>query len=469
MSSTIIAATIRGDDNGNEAQIALLPMEDKTIKYWVRSAPKGNKPIWTDGSIPASYWPALGVSQRRTAVGTLKGMIVNKLSKSQKVTLGGAFLISLSEEEQEALTRTATPAAVFNRVAMTLDQTPPRSVNCDTVEQAMEWLLDGPIIAVHAGESTDEWCLNPVEALGLGTVPTKHVEATDPRLQPVQYGNVLVRPYWMPFLHNGQQITTFEFIQSCYVDDNTAGWEPQTIFIESLPGTGKTTTIGAALKDVYEPKGIDFERQCVVVCTGSTTEWDIVGQPWEDPKTGKTVFRKGKLPFCMENGVPFFADEWAQAKPSVWSKTLSALDARGMLELPEEWGGNIYAQPGFGVIFSANYGVKGATVFEPLFDRGDFHITMETNWDVLLDVIGPEFRQLVTAMRIMDQQRKEGLMMWSPQFRQGVQAARAYRKQGGAAMLAALMARFRYESDRVEALKVLDSVMNVSRVPAMTM
>jgi hypothetical protein len=293
--------------------------------------------------------------------------------------------------------------------------------------------------------------------------------STDPRLDPITLlnGDIAYPSYMRVLTHDNERITNVEFINQCYDVDNPK--EMQVIAFDSLPGTGKSTIIEAALHHLYAARGADMQKDCMVTCSVGTTEWDIIGQPWENPATGKVEFQPGPLHFCMTNGLPLFIEEWAQARPGIWGKLLPALDARGVLNLPKEWGGTIHAAPGFGVILAANYQVKGATFFEPLADRADHIIPFYTNWDLVRRLLGPEYRQIVTALQAMDQARQQRLMSWSPQFRTVMQAAKSNRKFGKQVMLSSLMNKFRLASDRDEAMRIINDIVGITHIPELSM
>lgn len=190
------------------------------------------------------------------------------------------------------------------------------------------------------------------------------------------------------------------------------------------PGTGKTALAEAAF-------AVDAEREDpedasspfahygmeTIVCSVDTTEADLLGTFVQDPNSGRFLWSPGPLQRAVEGNRPIYCDELFLADPRVLSSTLYPLmDGRDALRIPA----NPTLPPipvgdGFFVVGSGNPDVPGAVFSEALRDRFTHHVEVNTDWKLARELKVPA--AAVQVAKNLDQQRRQGVISWSPQLR----------------------------------------------------
>jgi nitric oxide reductase NorQ protein len=183
------------------------------------------------------------------------------------------------------------------------------------------------------------------------------------------------------------------------------------VLLQGPPGTGKTALAEAAFA------GRDGSGMETISCTGDTTETDIVGTFLQDPATGLYNWAPGPLHRSVLADVPLFVDEIALPDPSVLSVLYALMDGRRVLRIPMNPALEpVPLGPGWFVMAACNPDAPGANMSEALLSRFTHHIQVETDWDLAAELGVPP--GLITIARNLDGKRRDGLITWSPQFRE---------------------------------------------------
>jgi MoxR-like ATPase len=129
------------------------------------------------------------------------------------------------------------------------------------------------------------------------------------------------------------------------------------------------------------------------------------------------VWVDGALVQAMEQGKVLLIDEIGLIDPKVLSIVYSVMDGRGELTVTQNPDrGTVKAKDGFFVIGATNPNAIGVQLSEALLSR--FTIQVEVNSDYeLAEHLGVN-KKLVNASRLLDRQRQNGTVMWSPQLRE---------------------------------------------------
>jgi len=468
--ASLIGMTIT---NGNEEMQLLFGTFDKRVKYWGRKTPAaGSKVHWSTGNLTETFWAGSGTTERMTTVHTMRGWINSKVKKVEghPMVLKGVYEVKLTPKDLEELAISASPNSLFTRVTKAFKEPPVRKAEFNSAEEAAAWITDGPLMALGEEEPLDAWTQSPLSVRPGSAVVAALPEPEEDREKGITLlnGKSVFYPYSF-WEEKGLSLTQVEFLRACYPEDD----DIQTVALVGPPGTGKTAAIEAAFLARYRRAGVDFQRQCVITGSSSTTAYDIMGSTWENPRTGLVEFRPGKLIFCMEKGIPLFVDEANRIPSEELAVLLPALDDRRILPLPAEYdyaGGAVIAQPGFGIVFAFNPGYHSQWS-NAINSRVDHLPGYNTNWDLLSKIISTVLDpsttdQVVTWFRTMDTARQSGEMEWSPQFREGVKLINAVRRFGSLELaISSLLRKFELESDREMAETSLDKVMEVSVRP----
>lgn len=177
------------------------------------------------------------------------------------------------------------------------------------------------------------------------------------------------------------------------------------------PGTGKTALVEAAVTHA--------ERKLTThLCTPDDTRDSLFlrfvgeghGEPGRDGQP--TPYVKGPLPYAVENGHTFYADEFMLTPDGVKPVYYECADGRRFLS-----GGNVDGSPlemheDFRLILSSNPMVRGASLPEPVGSRcASTTITIETTAGMLRDLAIDE--SVVSAWEALG---TAGL--WRPQIRE---------------------------------------------------
>lgn len=189
------------------------------------------------------------------------------------------------------------------------------------------------------------------------------------------------------------------------------------------PGTGKSVSFEAAffpdaVREDPGDEGSAFVHYGMetLVGTADTTEADFVGTWVQDPNNGRFLWVPGPLQRAIQNDIPLYIDEIFLIDPRVLSVVYPLMDGRDVLRitanptLPP-----LHVGPGFFVIASGNPNVPGANFSEALRDRFHHHIEINTDWKLARSLGVP--KTAVEAAKRLDQHRREGNIMWSPQLR----------------------------------------------------
>jgi hypothetical protein len=469
--SALIGMTL---SNGEEEMQLLFGAFNYKVKYWGRKTPAaGAKVHWSTGNLSEAFWAGSGTTERMTTVHTMRGWINSKIKKieGQPLVLKGVYEVKLTQKDIEELGLSASPNSLFTRVNKAFKEPPVRKVEFNSAEEAAAWITDGPLLALGEENPLDPWTQSPLAVRPSTSTAITLPEPDEDRLKGIVLtddGDTTFFPYVF-WEEKGLSLTQIEFLRACYPETG----KPRTVALVGPPGTGKTNSIWAAFLDRYKRAGVDFQRQCVITGSASTTAYDIVGSTWENPKTGRVEFRPGKLIFCMENGVPLFIDESNRIPSEELAVVLPALDDRRILPLPDEYdyaGGAVHAKPGFGIVFAFNPGFHSQWS-SAINSRVDYKARYHTNWELLRTITATVLDQtrtdqVLTWFRQMDTIRQEGGMEWSPQFREGIKLLDSVKFFGSLELaISALLEKFELASDRDTAETSLDKVMEVSVRP----
>jgi AAA domain (dynein-related subfamily) len=191
------------------------------------------------------------------------------------------------------------------------------------------------------------------------------------------------------------------------------------------PGTGKSQIARAIAHEMWRRRGLE-----VITRHGAPFYGLIELQP--GPSSDEFFFRYDYVPDpddaariklveaafveAMRNGWLVVIDEANAARDIALLSINATLDGRLTLYLPAT-GETVLAQPGFGVILTYNPGLVGASdIPNAWYSRFPATIEISSNWPALV-ALGVD-RGLVGAAAKYDEQRKNGELAWSPQFRE---------------------------------------------------
>ncbi len=191
------------------------------------------------------------------------------------------------------------------------------------------------------------------------------------------------------------------------------------------PGTGKSQIARAIAYELWRTRGKKIEERHKAPFYGL-----IELQP--GPSSDEFFFRYDYVPDeqdasriklveaafveAMRNGWLVVIDEANAARDVALLSINATIDGRLTLYMPST-GETVTAQPGFGVILTYNPGLIGASdIPNAWYSRFPATIEVSSNWAALTALgVNPG---LVQAARKYDQQRKNGELSWSPQFRE---------------------------------------------------
>lgn len=191
------------------------------------------------------------------------------------------------------------------------------------------------------------------------------------------------------------------------------------------PGTGKSQIARAIAyllwlkrgKKIAKRHGVPFYGLIELQPGPSSDEFFFRYDYVPDEKDGSLI-RLVEAAFveAMRNGWIVVIDEANAARDVALLSINATLDGRLTLYLPAT-GETVVAQPGFGVILTYNPGLIGASdIPNAWYSRFPATVEVSSNWAALAALgVNPG---LVAAAKKYDQQRKNGDLAWSPQFRE---------------------------------------------------
>lgn len=453
---------VRFNDDTNATQVVIWREGGETaIQY--RRQPDSSSPgaRWKPrATLPARLWKQETPSAKTAAVGTIQGYL-SSLVANESVWVEGVWSVDFSEQDHEQLDEgQATPNNLFTKVSKRFAESSPRTWRFDTLTEAVEWLVEGPLLAVDSDDDLDQYTA-PV----LGSAPVVAVASLS---EGEDDGIVLSdgKTRFMPRVMRGG-LTDVTFLR-------TARENGLTVLLLGPPGTGKSALVEAAFHADYAEAGLDFNQDALIVGTEDTTTTDLIGGVAQD-KDGIFRFKPGKAIKCAQAGVPVFMDEALLVDPRILSVLYPLTDGRGVLPLPEEFEytdpvsgmeNAVKAQPGFYIVFAGNPDVPGAVISEALKSRCKLRPEYGTDWDTVERLLGPAHEEIVRACRNFDTKRlEEGDVQESPQMRELL----AYRDTasvfGTEMALANLLTFFDSDSDKELFLDVVARTMHVSNIP----
>jgi hypothetical protein len=191
------------------------------------------------------------------------------------------------------------------------------------------------------------------------------------------------------------------------------------------PGTGKSQIARAIAYHLWRTRGMKIQKRhgapfygLIELQPGPSSDefffrYDYIPDP-TDASRMKLV--EAAFVEAMRNGWIVVIDEANAARDVSLLSINATLDGRLTLYLPAT-GETIVAQPGFAVILTYNPGLIDATdIPNAWYSRFPATVEVSSNW-AALGALGVN-AGLVAAAKKYDQQRKNGALAWSPQFRE---------------------------------------------------
>lgn len=246
------------------------------------------------------------------------------------------------------------------------------------------------------------------------------------------------------------------------------GARQEHVLLYGPPGTGKTFLSEAATFPDAERVDPDDEDspylhlgQESIVCSADTTELDFLGTFVQDPENGTFIWTPGPLQRAVEGNRPLYVDEIFLADPRVLSSTLYPLmDGRDVLRIAANPAlPPIPVGPGFYVIGAGNPDVPGALFSPALRRRFIHHVEVNTDWALARELKVPA--KAVQAAKVLDQERRNKTISWSPQLSELLAYRNAVKAFGQEYAVQALIGKSPFE-DRAIIAEVLLAKFGIS-------
>jgi nitric oxide reductase NorQ protein len=459
--SPILVAVRFTDENDTATQVVMW-REGNTTAIQYRRQPDATSPgaRWKPrASLPARLWKQESESAKTASIGTVQGYL-SSLVSADAVSVEGVWTVEFSDDDNDALDEgAAQPNNLFTKISKRFSSASPRTWRFDTLTEACEWLVTGPMLALDNESDLAQY----TESV-LGSAPIPVAELDEGEDDGILLSDGVTR--FVPRMMRGG-LTDVTFLR-------TAREHKQTVLLVGPPGTGKSALVEAAFHADYAKAGLDFNQDALIIGTEDTTTTDLIGGVAQD-KDGIFRFKPGKAIKCAQAGVPLFMDEALLTDPRVLSVLYSLIDGRGVLPLPEEFEytdpvsgmeNAVKAQPGFYAVFAGNPDVPGAVISEALKSRCKLRPEYLTDWDTVERLLGPAHEEIIRACRNFDTKRvEEGDVQESPQMREMLAYRDIAAVFGTEMALANLLTFFDSDSDKELFLDVVSRTMHVSNIP----
>lgn len=212
---------------------------------------------------------------------------------------------------------------------------------------------------------------------------------------------------------------TFRFGQIDFELLRIAREAGKNVVLSGPPGTGKTSLMEAA----YGEDLITFNGSSHTQVSDLMGSWiPNISEEDETQAASDSIdwrWEMGPVPLAMAQGTPLFIDDFTQIPPGVLTRIFSAIDGRGVIQLPEYKAGfEVKAEDGFILVAAHNPKAYGAIFDDPMKSRFNIKLTLDSRFEELADEdrlnFSPKSVDLATKLAA---KHKADEIDWCPEIR----------------------------------------------------